>query len=188
MKRNDDDKELVDSARNGDDEAFATLVGRYAESLFALVRRIVGSREEAEEVVQDTFVKAWQNLRRFDGRSSFSTWLWRIACNTALTAAGRHKRNKTAVTAGDERLWERIPDSEVEEFFADDADDMRIGDLRTAIAALEPKERIFVTLFYFEERPMTECARILGITENNAKVTLHRIRKKLCATIKKMHE
>ena len=185
MKMNDDDKELVDSARNGNDEAFACLVGRYSEPVFALVRRIVGNREEAEDVVQETFVKAWSNLHKFDGRASFPTWLWRIACNTALTAASRHKRSKTAVTAIDERLWERVPDSEVEEFFADEADEKRIGDLRAAITALEPREHIFVTLFYFDERPMAECAHILGITENNAKVTLHRIRKKLYALIKK---
>ena len=183
-----DDKELTDLARKGGEEAFATLAGRYAEPLFALVRRIVGSREEAEEVTQDAFVKAWQNLDRFDGRSSFRTWLWRIACNTAITAAGRHNRRTAALISIDERMWERIPDSEVDDFFAAEADNRRIEALRAAIANLEPRERAFVTLFYFEDCPMTDCARILGITESNAKVTLHRIRKKLCATIKNMHE
>ena len=179
------DKELTDLARKGGEEAFAILVGRYAEPVFTLVRRIVGSREEAEEVTQDAFVKAWQNLERFDGRSSFRTWLWRIACNTALTAAGRRKRSKTAFTAADERLWERIPDSEVDDFFAGEADDRRIEELRQAIDTLEPRERALVTLFYFGEQPMAECARILGMTENSAKVALHRTRKKLYTIIKK---
>lgn len=184
MMNLEDEKRIVDKARSGDDKAYALLVSRYAGQTFAFVRRITGSREEAEEAVQDTFVKAWRNLRKFDGRSSFSTWLWRIACNTALSAARRSTAQRKNMISTPEPLREDIPDGEVDAFFADEADDGRIAALNRAIDALAPDDKALVMLYYFEQKSVAECARIAGIKENNAKVQLHRIRKRLCAMIK----
>ena len=182
MARADDDKQTVRRAAAGDDRAYGELVERYAPQIFALVHRITGRREDAEDIAQEVFVKAWSSLHKFDGRASFRTWLWRIACNTALSAL--RARKVVREQAVDDRLWNVISDSDVDDFFAAGADDARVAALAEAIGMLEPEEKAFVHLFYFEQKPITECAVMLGLTEGNAKVKLHRIRKKLYALIK----
>ena len=87
-----DEQRLIQKVREGDVEAFAPLIERYSRPIFALVVGIVGHREEAEELTQDILVKAYTKLSTFSFRSSFSTWLYRIACNTALTAVRRRQR------------------------------------------------------------------------------------------------
>ena len=184
MMNSGDEKRIVEKAKQGDDAAFALLVGRYADSTFAFVRRIVANREEAEDAVQETFIKAWSNLRKFDGRSSFQTWLWRIACNTALSAVRHDTAAAKKIVKASDRLWETIPDEDVEAFFAGESDDGRIAALNRAIAVLSPDEKALIMLYYYDEKSIAECAAILGLSESNAKVQLHRIRKKLYATIK----
>lgn len=182
MKRTDDDTLLVRRAAAGDDRAYGELVERYSRQLFALVWRISGRREETEEIVQDALLKAWRALPGFDCRSSFSTWLWRIAVNTAITAVRSHKSQREHSV--DERLWSRFSDSEVDDFFDSEADEARVAALSAAIGRLECDERLLVHLFYFERHSMAECAGIMDVSEGNAKVKLHRIRKKLYALIK----
>lgn len=184
MVNSGDEKRIVEKAKAGDDAAFALLVGRYADPTFAFVRRIAANREQAEDIVQDSFVKAWSNLRKFDGRSSFQTWLLRIACNTALSAARNSRSSSRKMVNADERLWQNIADSEVDTFFADEADESLIPALNQALDTLAPDEKVLITSFYFDDRPIAECAAILGMSDGNAKVQLHRIRKKLYAMIK----
>jgi len=74
----------------GDTESFAALADRYSRSVYSLTARIAGSAEDAEELTQDTFLKAFDSLGRFDGRSAFATWLYRIACNTGVAIGGQH--------------------------------------------------------------------------------------------------
>lgn len=180
MKQYDEDTRCIERTLNGDQYAFTQLVDRYQEQVFRLVCSIVGREEDARDVAQDVFVKVYSHLRKFDGRSAFATWLYRIACNTALSAVRRQR--ETVPT--DERLLSNIPDNEADALFACEADEMMIAALNRAIGRLAPDERAFVTLFYYEERTMAECAAIFGLTENNAKVRLHRIRKKLYSIIK----
>lgn len=176
MKRVSDDTELVHRARSGDGEAFAELVRHYQEPIFLLVRRTLGDDELARELTQDVFVKVYENLIRFDFRAAFSTWLYRIACNMAVSAVRRRRQHFVPVN---EQLLARIPDEAVDTLFASGASDARVAALNRAIGRLAPDERALVTLFYFEEQPLSACAAILSMTENNAKVRLHRIRKKL---------
>ena len=86
-----DEERLIRKVLEGNAEAFASLVERYSRPIFALVVRIVGQREEAEELTQDIFVKAYTKLSSFGGRSAFSTWLYRIATNEALSAVRRRR-------------------------------------------------------------------------------------------------
>lgn len=185
MRQQQKDTELVRASRDGDKQAFAALVERYRETIFFLVRRIVGSDEEAGETTQDVFIKVYRHLDRFDGRASFSTWLYRIACNTALSAVRRHVRQPLPIS---ERMLASLPDEAVDSLFAEEENERRVAALHRAIGALAPDERALITLFYFEERSLAECAVILGVTENNAKVRLHRIRKKLYLLIQQQSD
>lgn len=172
------EQELIRRILRGESDLYAQLVDHYARMIQTLVARIIDRPEEAEEVAQDVFVKAFRQLDSFGGRSSFQTWIYRIACNTALSHA-RRSRRRTTLTGVDERRLGLLPDEEVERLEEWAAHERRLEALTRALARLEAEERALVTLFYYEERPVSECAAITGLTENNVKVRLHRIRKKL---------
>lgn len=184
MAHTDNDIQLARRIAAGDTAAFATVVERYGERIFALVMRIAASRTDAEEIVQETFVKAYTALSRFDGRSSLGTWLCRIACNTAISTLRRRK----PAPAFDERRAAAVADEEADALFGSGVDESLISALNRALVRLEPDERALVTLFYYDDRPISECAPILGCTESAAKVRLHRIRKKLYAMIKSEYD
>lgn len=170
-----DEQRLIRKVREGDAEAFAPLIERYSRPIFALVVGIVGQREEAEELTQDIFLKAYTRLSTFGGRSTFSTWLYRIACNTALSAV-RSRQRRFALFDSDRS--ERLPDvpDEGELTTLSEAQEQA---LLAALDRLEADERALIQLHYYENRPLSECGEILSISESNAKVRLHRIRKKL---------
>ena len=170
-----DEQRLIRKVLEGDAEAFAPLVERYSRPIFALVVGIVGQREEAEELTQDIFLKAYTHLASYGSRSAFSTWLYRIACNTALTAAKRRQRRFALFDFGRaERLPELSDDGELTEL-----SEAQEQALRAALDRLEADERALIQLHYYENRPLSECGEILSLTESNTKVRLHRIRKKL---------
>ena len=184
MAHTDNDILLARRIANGDSQSFGTIVERYGDLVFALVMRIAVNRTDAEEIVQETFVKAYTALSRFDGRSSLGTWLCRIACNTAISTLRRRK----PAPAFDERRAAAVTDEEADALFGSGVDENLISALNHALTMLEPDERALVTLFYYDDRPMSECASILGCTESAAKVRLHRIRKKLYALIKSEYD
>lgn len=170
-----DEQRLIRKVLEGNAEAFAPLVERYSRPIFALVVGIVGQREEAEELTQDIFLKAYTKLSTFNHRSTFSTWLYRIACNTALTAV-RSKGRRFALF--DFSRAERLPDLPDEEELTALSEAQEEA-LRAALDRLAPDERALIQLHYYENRPLSECGEILSLTESNTKVRLHRIRKKL---------
>lgn len=170
-----EEQRLIRKVLEGDAEAFAPLVERYSRPIFALVVGIVGQREEAEELTQDIFLKAYTHLASYGSRSAFSTWLYRIACNTALTAVKRRQRRFALFDfSRAERLPELSDDGELTEL-----DEAQEQALRAALDRLEADERALIQLHYYENRPLSECGEILSLTESNTKVRLHRIRKKL---------
>lgn len=178
--RQQQEHDLIERIADGDIEAFAVLVDRYAHAVHALVARIVVTAEDAEEVTQDVFLKVFDNLSRFDGRSSLSTWLYRIACNTAVSHARRRRRPTCPI---DERRIAAVRDDEADRLEEMVEQQQALDSLAAAIEALEADERALVTLRYYEDRSVAECAEITGLTEANVKVRLHRIRKKLFVRI-----
>ena len=157
-------------------DLYAQLVDRHERTVFTLVMRIIGRREEAEEITQDVFLKAFRQLDRFAGRSSFRTWLYRIACNAAISQARRTQPRRAEI---DERRLAVLPDEEADRMEEWAAHQEQLDALTHAIGRLDPEERALVTLFYYEERSVAECAEITALSESNVKVRLHRIRKKL---------
>ena len=169
------EKELIKRIAEGETELFFHIAEHYAQAVHTLIIRIVSSEEDAEELTQDVFLRVFENLPYFNFKSSFSTWLYRIAYNIAISYSRRQKQPTYTI---DERRLQSVELSDVERMEAA-TDDATIKALTEAIEKLESQERALVTLFYYEERSVAECAAIMGQTENNIKVRLHRIRKKL---------
>lgn len=170
-------KDTVRAVAAGDTEAFGLIVGAYSERIFALVARICGNREDAEELTQDTFVKAFGSIGKFRAESSFSTWLYRIAYNTAIS----HLRKRKPT----------VPYNDGIEPAADDhgnADEERVATLEKALALMSPEERSLLLLFYHEDKSIREIAHIASMSEGNTKTKLHRARRKLADIFRQIEQ
>lgn len=163
---------LIARILKGDNASFRMLVERYQNLVFTIAFRITNNREEAEEVAQDVFMKVYYGLQNFEGNAKFSSWLYRIAHNTALTKI----RNRKEVFQSIDKVMNSGANTavlnEAEQGFTK-------ADLNKAIGMLEPEEATIITLFYLSEQRLDEIAQILNIETNAAKVRLHRARKKL---------
>jgi RNA polymerase sigma-70 factor (ECF subfamily) len=180
MKQQDENlyiKRILD----GEIELFAHFLNRYSRPVYSLVIQMVSSPEDTEELVQDIFLKAFHALDKFRGHSSFSTWLYRIAYNQAVSAARKQKNEYLYL---DENVILHIPDEEAEQFLCLSDNEERILKLSQAIGRLNAEEKALVTLFYYEDKTIDELAAILGLSQANVKVRLHRVRKKLYVLMK----
>ena len=175
-----EESHIIKEILNGKTEQYEYFLDRYGQQVCVLVDRIVSCQEDAEELTQDVFLKAFQQLSSFKAESSFSTWIYRIATNLAISAV-RKKRND--VLRLDDSVCANLSDTQVEEALEDESEE-QMERLQQAMNQLEADERALITLYYLEEKPLAEVAFILGMTEGNAKVKLHRIRKKLYVLIK----
>ncbi len=170
-----DELHIITRILNGATDEYAYFLDTYGQQVFNLIVRMVSSPEDAEELTQDTFMKAFEHLQSFNGNSSFSTWIYRIAYNTALTAL---RKKDAEVLSIDDRLWSNLSDTEVDDALDDDSEE-QIAKLQHALDRLSPDERALITFFYEENKPVSEIAHILNQAEGNIKVKLHRLRKKL---------
>lgn len=175
-----EESHIIKEILNGKTEQYEYFLERYGQQVFVLVDRIVSCQEDAEELTQDVFLKAFQQLSSFKAESSFSTWIYRIATNLAISAV-RKKRND--VLRLEDSVFANLSDTQVDEALEDESEE-QMERLQQAMNQLEADERALITLYYLEEKPLAEVAFILGMTEGNAKVKLHRIRKKLYVLIK----
>ena len=169
-------RQIIDGATH----RYAELVQLHQSEVFALIVRIVGNEAEAEELTQDVFLKAYTNLRQFKAKSSFSTWLYRIAYNEALSHT-RHHREKLLEL--DERRVAQVSDKELDDWESSEREE-EIERLIGAIESLPSQDRALVTMVYYNDFSLKKCAEIIGQSEINVKVKLHRIRKRLYLLVK----
>jgi len=160
----------------GNTAAFAFLVEKHSDMAFTIANKIVRNREDAEEIAQDSFIKAYQSLRYFKGDSKFSTWLYRIVYNAAISHTRRKKQDFTQL---DERVMSDTTEDEIFENL--DALDTELQSklVNEAINSLPADESAIVTLFYLKENSIDDISQITGLSVSNVKVKLFRIRKKL---------
>ncbi|MFH1502228.1 MAG: sigma-70 family RNA polymerase sigma factor [Candidatus Eisenbacteria bacterium] len=172
------EEELIARAVGGDQHAYGVLVERYSDFVYTVVLRVVGSAEDAEDVAQEAFVRAHRALPRFRGDSKFSSWLYRIAVNRALTHLKRRSRRPATV----EMTMSPRVEAEVRSHrAAEDPERLVLTEefrarVRDAVATLPPRYRAAVTLFYLEERSYKEVADALGVPMGTLKTHLHRAR------------
>lgn len=176
-----DDTYYIKKTLDGDTEYFARLVERYSHRIYFLIFKIIRHQQEAEEVTQDVFLKTFQLLHTFKGNCRFSTWLYRIAYTTAISAT-RKKRNEFLYI--EEKTINNVVDSQIDETLNDTEHAELLVKLEKAVELLPAEERGLISLFYMENQPIEDIAVVTGLTESNVKVKLHRIRKKLYLIIK----
>jgi RNA polymerase sigma-70 factor (ECF subfamily) len=174
-----DDHSLVQACRAGQTEAFGVLVQRYQNRLYPTVLRVIGSAEDAKDVLQDAFLRAFEKLDQFQGESSFYTWLYRIAVNLALSGHRRQRVRYVPHTNG-EHLARRGDDPADESAEADPTSSLERAEREEMVeAALEqlcPDHRAVIVLKDFDGRRYEEISAVLQIPVGTVRSRLHRAR------------
>lgn len=160
----------------GNSAAYAVLVNKHSEMAITIAKKIVRNREDAEEIAQDAFVKAFQSLQSFKGDSKFSTWLYRIIYNAAISHT--RKRQHDFVAIDDRLITDTTEDTILENLDSIDPE-LQSQLIHKAIEKLPSDESTIVTLFYLKENTIDDISKITGLSVANVKVKLFRIRKKL---------
>lgn len=174
------EKQLIDRVIGGDTSAFGYFVDQYQDLAVTIAFRLCRNRQDAEDIVQNAFVKAFHNLHTFRATSKFSTWFYRIVYNTAITEVRSRKMTydvdnmQLAETSDTFVDWGAIQTIERKE---------RESMLESAMQKMPPDESLLLSLYYLEENSVKEIADIVGLTDSNIKVKLHRARKRLAALL-----
>ena len=176
-----EDQHYINLIINGDTNAFTALVDRYKDLVYTLTLRMLKNREEAEEVSQDTFVKAYKSINRFKGDSKFSTWIYRIAYNTSLDRLKKNRKHFNDVTI-DEFTEHQV--KTIDNALSQLENEERNQAIQKCLAQLPRDDAFMLTLYYFEDQSLDEIAKVIGLTPNNVKVKLFRSRKKLATIMK----
>jgi RNA polymerase sigma-70 factor (ECF subfamily) len=171
-----DDNDTIGSVLNGNVAAYASLVEKHKNLVFSIVVKIVNNREDAEEISQDVFLKAYQSLSTFEMKSKFSTWLYRIAYNAAVS---KTRKKKVEMVAIEDKLITNYSTDEIGRGMNDLEENDRQFILEKALQRLPEEDNLLITLFYKNENSIEDISEITGLSVSNVKVRLHRIRKKL---------
>jgi RNA polymerase sigma-70 factor (ECF subfamily) len=173
---NDPDIPVIDRVLAGDQQAYANLVDKHKSYAFTIAYKILQSRTEAEEAAQDAFIKAFHHLTGFNRQSKFSTWLYRIVFNTAISAKRKNRQKfqdiETTVLEYSQEAEGSLEKSDRRKY------------LLQAMTKLSEADRTALSLFYLEEFSLEEIAEITGMQANTVKVRIHRARLRLADELK----
>ncbi|MDD7885075.1 RNA polymerase sigma factor [Flavivirga sp. 57AJ16] len=172
-KRNEhNDFDIIRQVVDGKTDLFRILVDKYKDQCLSLVHTILKNEDNAQDVLQEGFIKAYKNLSKFDFKSSFATWLYRIMVNTSYTFFKKSKRVKTvdlkkvsAETSVDTSSFDFLREEERKEF------------INKVLQKMKPNDVLVLKLFYLGEQSINEITEITGLSNSNIKVLLHRSRK-----------
>ncbi|KGN75007.1 hypothetical protein HQ47_03610 [Porphyromonas macacae] len=156
----------------GDTEAFGLLVARYNNRLLNWLLPLVDDRLDAEDMVQEVMVKAYLQIKSFHGNSSFSTWLYRIAYNNAISRYRKNKAKFAEIPLDDSLINIKEEEDTTPSTQSPEA-------LRWALKKLDPREQTLLMLYYSENKSISEISRITGQSTSNVKIRLYRLRGKL---------
>jgi RNA polymerase sigma-70 factor (ECF subfamily) len=167
---------MVDAARKGDRAALEDLVRATYGGTYTLAYRLTGNEDDASDVVQDAYLRAYRGLRRFRGDSQFTTWLYRITVNCSANLMAKRARTRTEALSEDDPIMDIRPDSDPEQRMAGEDERARVV---RALAVLPWRLRQVIVLRDIYDLPHGSIATELGISEAAAKVRLHRARRRL---------
>jgi len=169
-------QQLLDKIIDGDQNAFNKLVITYKDYAFTIAYNVLGNREEAEEIAHDSFIKAYKNLKKFNRTAKFSTWLYRIVFNTAVSEKRKKKIHKDPI---EDHMY--LPEDNRDQL--EDQDKKYF--LNEGLKNLLDEDRIVLTLFYLDDMSLEEISQVVDMKVNSIKVRLHRARKRLARELEK---
>lgn len=175
-----DDNYYIEKVINGQTSYFSYIVEKYQDIVFSIALKVLKNREDAEEVAQESFVKAYKSLHTFQGKAKFSTWLYRITYNTSISETRKKKQHLTSVD--DIQISDEAEEMNLDGIPAENREKY----VKAALEKLPEDEYTLVLLYYFEEQSIDEISKVTGLTTSNAKVKLHRARKKLYTILNEM--
>jgi len=176
------ENEIVEQLRNPDTrrEAFTRVVEEYSEKLYWLIRKMVLSHDDANDILQNTFLKAWTNLDLFRGEAKLYTWMYKIALNENITFLNRQRMmNNISIDDADVFMLEKL---QGDEYF--DGDELQLK-LEEAVLTLPEKQRIVFHMKYHEEMKYEDMSKILGTSVGALKASYHHATKKIEAFLTK---
>jgi RNA polymerase sigma factor (sigma-70 family) len=177
MQNKTSDIELIKQVLAGNPNAYAELVRRHQRFVFTLALRFTKSREDAEEISQDCFVKAYRSLNNFQQTAKFSTWLYTIVYTTSMTFLRKKKLDTDSIDSEESQIQ---LENHTSDFRSDQVEQKsKYAYLSMAISQLLPDDAAIITLFYKGEQSLEEVARAMGMETNTVKVKLHRARHRL---------
>jgi len=174
------DNYYIDRILKGDANAYASLVNKHKNLVFTIAVKILKNREDAEELAQDVFIKAFEVLNTFKKESKFSTWLYRIAFNMAVS---KTRKKKLPTVNLETEIIENFSIDDIVPDMQELSNEEQKNCIEKALKVLPYEENIIITLFYYDDKSIEEISEITSLTISNVKVKLHRIRKKLYSII-----
>ena len=171
------DIDVISQVLKGDHNSYATLVNRYNNFVFTIVLRYIKGREDAEEVAQDVFIKAYKSLSSFKGDSKFSTWLYTVTTTTCITFL--RKKKLEVQSLDNEKVFEAAGEIAGDMSANQIEQKSKVNMVNEAIKMLSPDDAQVIMLFYKGEQTLEEIAKILNKEPNTVKVQLHRARTRL---------
>ena len=177
------DNFYIDKVLNNDANAYASLVDKHKNMVYTIALKIVRNREDAEEIAQDVFVKAYQSLSTFKKESKFSTWLYRIVYNAAISKTRKRNIETTDINYN---IVENYSEDDINDNLnrLDNNEQKKI--INTVLKKLNSEDHLIVALYYFKDKSIEEISEIANISQSNVKVKLFRIRKKLYGEIQRL--
>ena len=179
--KNPDGVFYIKRVKAGDISAFFAIVSNYQKMVFTIVHKIVGNKEDAEDIMQEIFVKVYKSLDKFKEESEFSTWLYRIAYNTTISELRKRRISFISINDNLNAVNEVINDED--EF---NLNEIKLQYLDEVLKQLPPNEIFLVTLYYFREQSIEAISKISNLSVANVKVKLHRIRKKIALELNRL--
>ncbi len=176
-----EEMKTINRIRDGETALFSLFLEQYGSQVHSMIGHIIPCKEDAEELTQDAFVKAFCKLSSFKGDCKFSTWLYRIAYNTAISAT---RKKKIILPVIDESIIEKVADEAVDSLLDQHENEEVMVKLEGAVNCLVAEDKALIALFYNEGKSLNELSEILQLSVSNVKVKLHRVRKKLYVMIK----
>jgi len=178
-----EDLYYIEAVRKGNVQAFSYLVEKYQKLVYTLALKLLKRPEDAEELAQDTFIKAYQKLDSYEGKSKFSTWLYSITYNAGISEL--RKRRIEFKSLEDQRLSDQ-DEMKMHDYYSETKKEDQEKYLNLALGKLPEDDQVLVTLYYYENQSMDDISEITGLTVSNIKVKIHRARKKMYSLLHEM--
>lgn len=169
------DQEIIDSVLRGNQSDYSIIIERYKNKAFSMVKRMLRNEQDAEEVLQDCFIKAYNSLNSFKGESKFSTWFYRIVYNTTLTRLSSKKRKTESEMSSIEDHFDLKSDYDHKEHENEDLSEF----IKGMVNQLPERYSAIIDLFYLNEMSCEEISKVMNISLSNVKVMLYRSRSAL---------